>query len=69
MSFLIGLTTYKLVTLPKISENNKMFVGDIINAFANNTTMLPSHLKVADIKSDITLTNNWMNWKCWLCSL
>ena len=55
MPFLIGLTTDERVTLPKISENNKVFVGDSINALANNAPMLPSYLNVADIKSDLTL--------------
>lgn len=55
MPFLIGLTTDERVTLPKISENNKVFVGDSINALVNNAPMLPSYLNVADIKSDLTL--------------
>ncbi len=55
MPFLTGLTTDERVTLPKISENNKVFVGDSINALANNAPMLPSYLNVADIKSDLTL--------------
>jgi hypothetical protein len=55
MPFLIGLTTDERVTLPKISENNKVFVGDSINALVNNAPMLPSYLNVADIKNDLTL--------------
>ena len=55
MPFLIGLTNDERVTLPKISENNKVFVGDSINAVVNNAPMLPSYLNVADIKSDLTL--------------
>jgi hypothetical protein len=55
MPFLIGLTTDERVTLPKISENNKVFVSDSINALANNAPMLPSYLNAADIKSDLTL--------------
>lgn len=55
MPFLIGLTTDERVTLPKISENNKVFVGDSINALANNAPMLPAYLNVADIKTDLTL--------------
>ena len=55
MPFLIGPTTDERVTLPKISENNKVFVGDSINTLANNAPMLPAYLNVANIKSDITL--------------
>ena len=55
MPFLIGLTTDERVTLPKISENNKVFVGDSINALANNAPMLPLYLNVVDIKNDLTL--------------
>lgn len=55
MPFLIGLTTDERVSLPKISEANKIFVGDSINALANNTGMLPAYLNVADIKNDLTL--------------
>ncbi len=55
MPFLIGLTTDERVTLPKISENNKVFVSDSINALVNNADMLPSYLKVADIKNDLIL--------------
>jgi len=55
MPFLIGLTTDERVTLPKISENNKVFVGDSINALVNNAPMLPSYLNVGDIKNDLML--------------
>ncbi len=55
LPFLIGLTTEERVTLPKISENNKVFVGDSINAHVNNAPMLPSYLNVGDIKNDLTL--------------
>ena len=55
MPFLIGLTTDERVTLPKISESNKVFVGDSINALANNAPMLPAYLNVADIQTDLTL--------------
>jgi len=55
MPFLIGLTTEERVALPKISENNKVFVGDSINALVNNAPMLPAYLNVNDIKSDLTL--------------
>lgn len=55
MPFLIGLTTDERITLPKISEANKVFVGDSINALVNNAPMLPAYLNVADIKSDLTL--------------
>jgi hypothetical protein len=55
MPFLIGLTTDERVSLPKISEANKIFVGDSIHALANNASMLPPYLNVADIKNDLTL--------------
>jgi hypothetical protein len=55
MPFLIGLTTDERVTLPKINEGNKVFVGDSINALVNNAPMLPAYLNVNDIKSDLNL--------------
>ena len=55
MPFLIGLTTDERVSLPKINEGNKVFVGDSINALVNNTNLLPPYLNVADIKNDLTL--------------
>ena len=55
MPFLIGLTTDERVSLPKINEGNKVFVGDSINALVNNTNLLPAYLNVADIKNDLTL--------------
>lgn len=55
MPFLIGLTTEERVSLPKINEVNKVFVGDSINALANNAPMLPAYLNGANIKSDLTL--------------
>ena len=55
MPFLIGLTTDERVTLPKISENNKVFVGDSINGLTNNAPMLPAYLNVGDIKNNLTL--------------
>jgi hypothetical protein len=55
MPFLIGLTTDERISLPKINEGNKVFVGDSINALANNASMLPAYLNVSDIRSDLTL--------------
>lgn len=55
MPFLIGLTADERVTLPKMSDSNKVFVQNCINAMDNNAELLPSYLKLEEIKKDMLL--------------
>jgi hypothetical protein len=55
MPFLIGLTADERSTLPKISDSNKVFVQNCINAMDNNVELLPSYLKLEEIKKDLQL--------------
>ncbi len=55
MPFLIGLTADERVTMPKISDANKIFVQNCINAMVNNAELLPSYLNVDDLAKDLEL--------------
>jgi hypothetical protein len=52
---LVGLTKDERVTMPKISEGNKIFVEDSLVALKNNGGFLPAYLQVDELEKDITL--------------
>jgi hypothetical protein len=54
---LVGLTKDERVTLPKISETNKIFVEDCLVALKNNGEFLPAYLRMEELEKDITLFN------------
>ena len=55
MPFLIGLTADERATMPKISDANKIFVQNCINAMVNNAELLPNYLKVDELAKDLEL--------------
>lgn len=55
MPFLIGLTTEERMTIPKISEANRVFTADALNAIANNADMLPTYFQAGELKLDFDL--------------
>ena len=68
MPFLIGLTADERSTLPKISDSNKVFVQNCINAMDNNVELLPSYLKLEEIKKTCNCFSSWRSWSCFPCS-
>ena len=57
LPFLVGLTADERKSLTTIDVGNKAFTEDAINAAANNATLIPSYISVANIKNDLTLFN------------
>ncbi|MBZ4189494.1 hypothetical protein [Niabella beijingensis] len=55
LPFLVGLTTAERMMLPKINVGNKVFTEDAIQAAVNNAVLLPSFIKVEDMKKDLAL--------------
>ncbi|MBZ4190650.1 hypothetical protein [Niabella beijingensis] len=55
LPFLVGLTTAERVAMPKINVGNKVFTEDAIQAAVNNAALLPSFIKVEDMKKDLAL--------------
>ena len=55
LPFLVGLTAEERAALPTIDVNNKAFTEDAINAGANNASLVPSYVSVANMQSDMTL--------------
>jgi hypothetical protein len=55
ISFSVSLTTDERASLPKISVANKSFTEDAINAIANNGTLFPAYLNVAQMQNDLEL--------------
>ena len=55
MPFLLGITTQERQTMPKISEANRVFTADAINAVANNANMLPAYFTASELKLDYDL--------------
>ncbi len=55
MPFLVGLTPSERVSLPKINVSNKAFTEDALNVAANNPSLLPSFVKVDEMRNDLTL--------------
>ena len=50
MPFLVGLTVQERINIPKISEANRVFTADGLNAVANNANMLPAYFNAAELK-------------------
>lgn len=57
LPFLVGLTVEERKTIPKISESNKVFAADALNAALNNSTMLPAYFSSTEMKLDMDLYN------------
>lgn len=57
LPFLVGLTADERKSLKAVDVSNKAFTEDAINAAANNPTLVPSYLSVANMQSDLTLFN------------
>ncbi len=57
LPFLIGLTLTERSTLPKISQNNKLFVADALQAAQDNNHLLPAYIDVSEMAKDFTLYN------------
>ncbi len=55
MPFLVGLTVQERINIPKISEANRVFTADGLNAVANNANMLPAYFNAAELKLDYEL--------------
>ena len=55
ISFSVSLTTDERASLPKISVANKSFTEDAINAIANNASLFPAYLNVAQMQNDLKL--------------
>ena len=55
ISFSVSLTTDERASLPKISVANKSFTEDAINALANNASIFPAYLNVAQMQNDLKL--------------
>ncbi|MFM2387448.1 MAG: hypothetical protein RL660_2205 [Bacteroidota bacterium] len=57
LPFLIGLTNEERISIPKISEANRVFTSDAIMAVANNADMLPAYFNATELKRDLELYN------------
>ncbi len=55
LPFLVGLTTEERASIPKISEVNRVFTKDALNAVQNNASMLPGYYNPADLRMDMEL--------------
>lgn len=57
LPFLLGLTIAERSTLPKISQSNKLFVADALQAAQDNSHLLPAYIDVSEMAKDFNLYN------------
>lgn len=57
LPFLLGLTISERRFLPKISQSNKLFVADALQAAQDNSHFLPAYIDIAEMAKDFRLYN------------